>query len=57
MDDHDLINAFEDWFLAIPDVDETLIDAVDTDGCYTDKTIIGWFSLFKAGYGYGKISR
>ena len=46
---------FIDWFLSIPDLDETLVlDENQTVDGFTDETIIALFSGFKAGFDCGQ---
>ncbi len=47
---------FINWFLSIPDVDETLVseEAQSIDG-FVDETVITLYDGFKAGFDCGKI--
>lgn len=45
----ELMGKFEDWFLSIPDVDETLIIAKRDDFHYENDTVEKMWLEFKAG--------
>jgi hypothetical protein len=51
----ELQGYFVDWYLSMPDFDETLLDNVDRNGCFLDETIVPMFYMFKVGFGYGQI--
>ena len=54
----ELKERFIDWFLSIPDVDETLIaeENQDLDG-FCDEIVQALFSGFKAGFASGQVCR
>jgi hypothetical protein len=53
--EHKIKQAFIDWFLSIPDVDETLVDdhsTGPTDG-FHDETVQTLYMGFKSGFSAG----
>lgn len=57
--DESIKTDFIEWFLSLPNVDETLVDENSTkeDGRFSDSVIQMGYESFIAGYGYGKHSR
>ena len=51
----DIQESFEDWFLSIPDVDETLLDEkLDHGRNYINHDVERMWFAFKAGYARGE---
>jgi hypothetical protein len=56
MDKTKIKEKFIEWYLTIPDVDETLIaEGQQAHGCFRDYTVMALYEGFKAGYASGRV--